>query len=266
MRAILKARTHRILAPIVALFAALAMMLNVGLGAAGASPAAVGTTSGGGVHIGWGVPDVPQARSAVAEQPAFSFESKVLADGAQTLIHINRADAPRVYQFPVEVPEGGKLEMMDDGTVSLNVNRMPNGGFEAPWATDANGKPVTTRLEVQGRNLVQVVEFDENTAFPVVADPRFSWGVVSGHAYFNKEETRKMAAVGAAGIGALPWIALIPPPFNAVVLSNTVNISAWAISAQAMGKCLQLKFGATGSFWPPSIGVTPEHHTGPDCY
>ena len=81
MRAILKARTHRILAPIVALFAALAMMLNMGLGAAGASPAAVGTTSDSGVHIGWGVPDVPQARSAVASSRR-SRSNRMLEAGA----------------------------------------------------------------------------------------------------------------------------------------------------------------------------------------
>ncbi|HHT7068150.1 hypothetical protein [Bacillus thuringiensis] len=39
------------------------------------------------------------------------------------------------------------------------------------WAKDANGKPVATHYKVDGNKLIQVVEFDKNTAFPVIADP-----------------------------------------------------------------------------------------------
>jgi hypothetical protein len=49
-------------------------------------------------------------------------------------------------------------------------------GFEAAWAKDANGAPVSTRYRLEGNTLVQVVDFDQNTAFPVVADPSF-WHV-----------------------------------------------------------------------------------------
>lgn len=266
MKPLLDTGLRRAWARLVVLFAAVATVLSFGLGSASASPEEIGSTSEDGVSIGWGLPQTLQQRSATTEDPPVTFESKVLADGAQTLIHINRPDAPHAFRFPVQVPEGGKLEDMGDGTVSLNVDRMPHGGFTVPWAKDANGQSVPTYLQVEGSDLVQIVEFDENTAFPIVADPRFDWGIVSGHAYFNKEETRMMAAAGAGGIAALPWIALIPPPFQEVVLANVVNISAWAISAQATGKCLALKFGATGTWWPPAIGVNGEHHTGSDCY
>ncbi|WP_257131989.1 hypothetical protein [Bacillus toyonensis] len=39
------------------------------------------------------------------------------------------------------------------------------------WAKDANGNPVSTHYKVEGNKLIQVVDFDENTAFPVIADP-----------------------------------------------------------------------------------------------
>ncbi|WP_297006681.1 hypothetical protein [uncultured Corynebacterium sp.] len=156
---------------------------------------------------------------------------------------------------------------MDDGTVGLNSGRFPQGAFDTPWAKDAEGKEVPTHFEVRGNSLVQVVDFDGNTFFPVVADPRFNWDIVSGHAYLNKSETKQAAAAaGGGGLAALPWLALVPPPFSAVVASNVVNTGVWAVAAVAQDKCLALKFGATGSIWPPSIRVTPEHHTGADCY
>lgn len=43
------------------------------------------------------------------------------------------------------------------------------------WAVDANGKPVETRYELDGTVLTQVIVTDENTAFPVVADPSVSF-------------------------------------------------------------------------------------------
>lgn len=197
---------------------------------------------------------------------SYSFESKELDDGAQTLIHINNENAPRQYAFPVELGPDDRLELMEDGTVSLNSDRFPQGAFEKPWAKDANGADVPTHFEIQGSRLVQVVDFDSNTAFPVVADPKFNWGIVSGHVYLNKEETRKAAAAAAGGgLAALPWLALVPPPFSAVIGANVINIGIWATAAVAQNKCLQLKLGATGGLIPPRIDVSPEHYTGGYC-
>ena len=39
------------------------------------------------------------------------------------------------------------------------------------WAKDANGYDVETSYEVEGNKLIQNVEFDENSVFPIVADP-----------------------------------------------------------------------------------------------
>lgn len=41
----------------------------------------------------------------------------------------------------------------------------------APWAVDANGAAVGTSYELDGQTLTQVLDIDETTAFPVVADP-----------------------------------------------------------------------------------------------
>ncbi|MGP9761217.1 hypothetical protein [Corynebacterium sp. AOP12-C2-36] len=226
--------------------------------------------------IGWSTPDAPsaqiQSRSAEQSFPAasasqdYSFESKELPDGAQTLIHINSDQAPRQYAFPIDLGDNDRLETMEDGTVALNSDRFPQGAFEAPWAKDANGVDIPTHFEVKDNQLIQIVDFDSDTAFPIVADPQFNWGNVSGHVYLNKSETKKAAAAaGGGGIAALPWLALVPPPFSVVIGSNVVNIGIWATAAVAQNKCLQLKLGATGGLIPPRIGVTPEHYTGGYC-
>lgn len=54
------------------------------------------------------------------------------------------------------------------------------GTIEAPWAVDAKGQPVGTAYSIDGNTLVQTVEIQADTAFPVVADPSFSWWVEKG--------------------------------------------------------------------------------------
>lgn len=43
--------------------------------------------------------------------------------------------------------------------------------IDKPWAKDANGNNLNTFYTIDGNNIYQTVDFDKNTAFPVVADP-----------------------------------------------------------------------------------------------
>uniref|UniRef100_UPI00402AA794 hypothetical protein n=1 Tax=Bacillus sp. DX2.2 TaxID=3073452 RepID=UPI00402AA794 len=101
-------------------------------------------------------------------------------DGVRSLINIKNSSAPHEYKFTVNVPNGGKLVSaaeylgaeFDTGEVfTVDSNNIIQGVFAPAWAKDANGKPVATHYKVEGNQLIQVVEFNENTAFPVVADP-----------------------------------------------------------------------------------------------
>ena len=108
-----------------------------------------------------------------------------LSSGFRALVSIRDANAPREYRFPVDGPLGSHLTSSaelfgaehDTGEVFLldAADRVITG-FDAAWAKDANGAPVTTRYRLEGNTLVQVVDFDQNSAFPVVADPTF-WQV-----------------------------------------------------------------------------------------
>ena len=44
--------------------------------------------------------------------------------------------------------------------------------FDAPWAKDADGTEIKTVYSIDGNSLVQYVGFDENSAFPIVVDPK----------------------------------------------------------------------------------------------
>src|SRR5690606_35644684 len=80
------------------------------------------------------------------------------------------------------------------------------GSVAAPWAKDAQGRPVPTRYTAEGHTLVQDIDTNENTAFPVVADPKitFGWGV-----YINMWGHELGAAALAVGFGVEVGLAYI---------------------------------------------------------
>ncbi|MCU5276340.1 hypothetical protein OCA15_27720 [Bacillus cereus] len=101
-------------------------------------------------------------------------------DGIRSLIKIKNQFAPKEYKFGIDIPNGGKLvtsadylgKEYDTGEVFIvDSENIIQSVFMPAWANDANGKPVSTHYKVDGNTLIQVVEFDKNTAFPVIADP-----------------------------------------------------------------------------------------------
>ena len=103
-----------------------------------------------------------------------------IEDVMRALIVIENTSAPKSYRFDIEVPEGHRLITTEaflqvDGYIGevLIVDSENNiiNGIEPAWAEDANGKEVKTWYEIDGNTLVQHIEFDDNSAFPIVADP-----------------------------------------------------------------------------------------------
>lgn len=101
-------------------------------------------------------------------------------DGFRSLIKIKNQFAPKEYEFVINIPNNGKLitsaeylgKEYDTGEVFIvDSENIIQSVFMPAWAKDANGKPVATHYKVDGNKLIQVVEFDKNTAFPVIADP-----------------------------------------------------------------------------------------------
>ncbi|MDU0478781.1 hypothetical protein QVA66_05965 [Staphylococcus chromogenes] len=169
--------------------------------------------------------------------------------------------------FEVLVEGEARLELDEtSGAVIVYEGASPLAMIQAPWARDARGTRVPTRFEISGTKVTQVVEAGTaDIQYPITADPRVDWGIVSGHVYFSKEETRVVAASAASAAAVSPFWVLVPPPFGEAIgywwASNTSDVTVWATAALAQDKCLALKIGATGTVVPPSVGVSSEHYT-----
>lgn len=143
-----------------------------------------------------------------------------LEDGSVAIHSVmNDASAPASYRYTFNMDAGTRLVLdeKDGSVVALNAEGVPDFFVAAPWAADANGHPVSTSYTVEGDALVQHVQVDPSTAFPVVADPwlgidlvsSFYWSYIANNGYklnvnptpFARTITGALAyqAVGEAG-------------------------------------------------------------------
>jgi hypothetical protein len=81
-----------------------------------------------------------------------------VAIGTRALINVTGPAAPQRYEFAL-AGKVSTLKLNDDGSVGAydSAGRLI-GGFTAPWARDATGRPVPTHYEVRGITLVQIIE------------------------------------------------------------------------------------------------------------
>lgn len=94
---------------------------------------------------------------------------------------------------PMPRPQAGhKMEADPLGGVLVinNATGKFDGRISAPWAYDATGKALPTSFTISGDTITQHVDAT-GAVFPVVADPHYTWGWISGTVYFNKTETAK---------------------------------------------------------------------------
>ncbi|MBC9719552.1 DNRLRE domain-containing protein [Streptomyces sp. TRM66268-LWL] len=53
----------------------------------------------------------------------------------------------------------------------FDIEPLQLGQFDAPWAKDANGNTVSTSFRIDNGDIVQTIDVNADTAFPIVADP-----------------------------------------------------------------------------------------------
>lgn len=84
------------------------------------------------------------------------------------------ADPDAVDSDTVDQDKSSSSELKGKGKIYVMEGKEPVCEIQPAWAKDADGKEIDTHYEIRDNELVQIVEFDENTRFPVVADPTFS--------------------------------------------------------------------------------------------
>lgn len=104
----------------------------------------------------------------------------VKKDGTvQTATIIDSNSAPERFDYPLTLPAGAVIEELQGGLLVRSAEGELIGGFTPAWATDANGKEVATRYEVNGSTLTQIVDHhNADIAYPVVADPAYGRGMI----------------------------------------------------------------------------------------
>lgn len=121
--------------------------------------------------------DVSITVQAVQEE-----QNGIVFDAVRTMVTIENEKAPKEYSFKFNLPEKYKMVKdtdYDEGDGALDTNSVyildENNEIvntiDPAWAKDANGNDVETYYVINGSELIQRVEFDKDTEFPVVADP-----------------------------------------------------------------------------------------------
>ncbi|MER5642511.1 hypothetical protein ABT095_36930 [Kitasatospora sp. NPDC002227] len=227
------------------------------------------SVSSEGYTIGIGVPEsAGTATAKVAPSGTVVYEAangnaaavQPLQDGVRVLAVAGDSKA-KEFRFPLNLPRGAHLDLAPDGSVAVNVDaaegiRAEIASFEAPWAKDAHGKPVPTQYRVEGSTLVQSVDTNSSTAFPVVADPKMTWGWVTGTLYFNRAETQK-ATFGAGAIASIIGSIPLPDWVKVAMGGYMTGIIYQANVAYSGGNCLKLKLV------PPSM-ILPQVYSNSD--
>ncbi|MGW6055356.1 hypothetical protein [Streptomyces sp. NPDC055189] len=144
----------------------------------------IAVTDPEGTRVGIGLPG-PDAASASATANGtvmytrpdgpVDLAAQVGRDGsASALITLKNASAPTEYRFELDLPSGAHAALLDEGGVVVGDSAGEVVGlFDAPWARDADGKPVPTSYRLEGDTLIQTIRTDKSTAYPVVADPKW---------------------------------------------------------------------------------------------
>ncbi len=149
-----------------------------------------------------------------------------LTDGVQMLTTLASADAAESFAYPIDVPDGGSLSLVESGSA---VIRDAGGNTlittTAPWARDANGRTVPTHYEVDGTALVQIVDpATGDYAYPIIADPTYTywWGGktwVPAHAVSVQQV--------AATLSAFLWVAPAAIVSAGLGLCNRAGRGIW---------------------------------------
>lgn len=94
--------------------------------------------------------------------------------GQEVLLMINLLDvsAPRRFEIDTVLPDAWRLVIESDGSVTaVDEDGSPQVFISAPWAFDSTSARVPVRYSLENGTLVQNIDIDGHTSFPVLVDP-----------------------------------------------------------------------------------------------
>ncbi|MFV0134100.1 hypothetical protein ACLGIH_12795 [Streptomyces sp. HMX87] len=176
--------------------------------------------------------------------------------GARTLVTLKDGNAPEEYRFGLDLPAGTGL--LPDGQGGYLISKSAGqgtavlGSIDAPWAKDARGEAVPTAYRVEGDTLVQTVTTNASTVFPVVADPKVSFGF-SVYFKFSKAEVKALnnkvqyadTAAAACGLLVIPAAAVGCAGITTAVIRRIQRVWQYAKDNK---RCVELSFSYAGLF------------------
>jgi len=195
----------------------------------------------------------PTATTFKNVAPATDAEVRSVTGGAQLLSVMQNSSASTSQKYNLTLPTGVKLTSQDDGGyVMVDEAGEAVGRIDAPWAKDATGKDLPTQYTLSGNVLTQTT----NTAgatFPVVADPKVSFGI-RVYVRYSRAEVKAMkqqnvlvggASLATAVCGKIPvfWLKVACGAAIAIA-SNSVN--GTFKDAANRDRCVELKFNYQG--------------------
>lgn len=127
------------------------------------------------------------------------------AAATRTLITIDSQDVDPLFEFALDVPEGGSVDVDAEtgSVVAYDADGNVSSLIAPPWAYDAEGNEVPTWFEVEDGAVYQYVDhLSRQFTYPVVADPVWLVPVLlfSGRLIIKEVISATLTAATAAAI------------------------------------------------------------------
>ncbi|MEN9752288.1 MAG: hypothetical protein RLZZ600_1335 [Actinomycetota bacterium] len=104
------------------------------------------------------------------------YDIKIAPEGFKILGIIRATTSAPELAFDFSSSEAIELVELGDGRVNiLGIDGYYFGTLTKPWATDANGNSLPTSFDVVKSQLIQKVTTSGDTAYPVIADPSWTY-------------------------------------------------------------------------------------------
>ncbi|WJY71722.1 hypothetical protein [Corynebacterium auriscanis] len=165
-----------------------------------------------------------------------------------------------------------KLRKLRDGSIHIvssreNLGTVVRGIIDEPWAVDAKGKMLPTTYSIDGNKIIQRID-TKGASYPIVADPKVTWGRGMYINFWGQELNVLGSAagialgiLGASGCAAVGVTKKIPNLPKAIIgflcsvggsqLAKDMIRASMRNNSFRAGQCYQVRYPSDGKRWNP---------------